>query len=120
MFTEEIIQQVWNDTAIPVEGYDAQSIRHDCCGAFIIRSEYGNANSPFGWEIDHVFPQSAGGDDYLPNLRALNWKNNRAKGDDFPVYKVAVQAHENSNIDVDKQFQVNDELYATLRSRYGF
>ena len=120
MITEELIQQVWDRTVIPVENYDPAFIGSDCCGALIVRSEYGNTNSQFGWEIDHVYPQSAGGDDYIDNLRAMHWQNNRAKGDDFPVYKIAVRAQESVNMPIDKQLRVNDDLYQTLKNHYNF
>ena len=120
MITEELIQNVWDATALPVEGFDPKLIGADCCGAIIVRSEYGNTDSLYGWEIDHVYPQSAGGDDALINLRAMHWKNNRSKGDDFPVYKVTVQAQGTKNITVDKQLRVNKDLYEKLMNQYHF
>ena len=120
MFTENQIQQVWDKTAIVAEGYDFSAIAKDCCGALILRSEYGNQDSPYGWEIDHVYPQSAGGDDNVINLRAMQWRNNRAKGDDFPVYRVAIQAQGNRNVEVEKQLKVNNSLYDRLRNLYKF
>jgi len=52
--------------------------RKDECGAWITRSEYGNRNSPYGWEIDHIFP---GGSHDISNLRPLQWENNVGKSD---------------------------------------
>lgn len=43
--------------------------------------DYGNADSPFGWEIDHYpMPKALGGGDHLENLRALNCSANRSQG----------------------------------------
>jgi len=42
------------------------------------RDDYGNRNSDYGWEIDHIDPD--GGDD-ISNLQQLQWKNNVDKSD---------------------------------------
>lgn len=55
--------------------------RKDACGAWIAFGDYGNRNSPYGWEIDHITPESHGGSDRIDNLRPLNWRNNAAKSD---------------------------------------
>lgn len=118
MFSEEIIQQVWEKATI-VEGYDAETIRKDSCGAWILRTEYGNTNSIYGWEIDHIYPESKGGDDSIDNLRAFQWENNRSKGDDYPSYNAVVQAEDSSNIYVEKQYSVNSTVQEKLKRLYG-
>lgn len=67
--------------ARPVPNLDPNRYRLDACGALLDRTKYGDTNSVYGWEIDHVIPASRGGTDDLPNLQALHWKNNRRKGD---------------------------------------
>ncbi len=42
------------------------------------RTEYGNRDSQYGWEIDHINPD---GGDGLSNLRPLQWANNVATSD---------------------------------------
>ena len=64
-WSNEIIQSVWEKAKL-VEGNDAGWWRKDECGAWIGRREYGNRQSQYGWEIDHINPN--GGDD-LSNLR---------------------------------------------------
>jgi 5-methylcytosine-specific restriction endonuclease McrA len=55
--------------------------RNDKCGKRMKRSEHGNRNSIYGWEIDHFNPVSNDGSDYSSNLQPLHWRNNMDKGD---------------------------------------
>ena len=79
-FSEEVIQQVWERGTI-VSNNEPSVHRKDECGAWIQRSAYGNRNSMYGWEIDHIRPVSEGGPDYIDNLRPLQWQNNAHKQD---------------------------------------
>ena len=54
-------------------------LRKDACGAWMRWEDYGDTDSQYGWEIDHTVPVSLGGLSHQSNLRALHWKNNRAK-----------------------------------------
>lgn len=64
-----------------VAGYDPVKFRQDICGNWMIYAEHGNTLSPYGWEIDHIYPAARGGGNDLTNLQPLYWRNNRAKGD---------------------------------------
>ena len=80
-FSEEMIQKVWKKGRV-VSNNDPDLWRKDQCGAWIKRSQYGNRESSFGWEIDHIRPKARGGSDSNRNLQPLHWKENREKGDD--------------------------------------
>lgn len=55
--------------------------KKDKCGAVMKFSEYGNRNSEYGWEIDHIVPVSIIANDNEGNLQPLNWRNNASKSD---------------------------------------
>ena len=97
-FTDEKIQQVWEKGEV-VENYDRNTWRKDAAQAWIRRNHYGNRDSQYGWEIDHIHPESEGGVDELSNLRPLQWKNNAAK--QAGRIKHAVTSSGNQNIDVE-------------------
>jgi 5-methylcytosine-specific restriction endonuclease McrA len=75
-FDPATVQAVWEKAAISREH---PLLKVDSLGALIWREGYGNANSKLGWEIDHILPVEAGGNDDLDNLQALQWKNHRDK-----------------------------------------
>ena len=77
-FTEKEKLAVWEKGKI-IPNNDPAVWRKDECGAWICYELYGNRDSEYGWEIDHITPVSKGGFDYLSNLRPLQWENNMAK-----------------------------------------
>lgn len=72
---------VWLNAAI-IPGKDIALWRQDRCGAAMFWHDYGDTKSVFGWEVDHITPIALGGTDAINNLQALQWQNNRRKGDD--------------------------------------
>jgi hypothetical protein len=70
-FTPKEIQQVWEKGTMVLD-YDSGTWRKDVCTAWINRTEYGNPNSVYGWEVDRI---DRNGGDELRNLRPLQWEN---------------------------------------------
>jgi len=91
-WSEEMIQKVW-EKAKKVENFNPDEWRKDECGAWIGRNKYGNRDSQYGWEIDHISPDGA---DILSNLRPLQWENNVDKRDGR--LKCNVKASGNKNV----------------------
>lgn len=116
MINEDTIQEVW-DRARTMEGFDPAMYRKDACGALIMRDKYGRTN-PFGWEIDHVYPVSRGGDDQIENLRAFHYLNNRSKRDDYPSYTSSVTFNGMENIAKAKSLTVNEVLRQRISQLY--
>ena len=79
-FSDQVIQAVWQKGDI-VPSYDPNVWRKDQCGAWMRKGHYGNRDSKYGWEIDHIKPESDNGSDELSNLRPLQWENNASKQD---------------------------------------
>lgn len=114
-FNDQLLDEIWRHGQT-VKGYDESKIRKDACGAWIIRDRYGDRTSPFGWEVDHIYPESKlRNKNVLPelidnptNLRPLNWKNNDSKGADYPSYQACITSKDDCNIEGVYQYTVND------------
>lgn len=114
-FSEETINEIWSRGQV-VDGFDSAKVRKDACGAWIIKDNYGNRNSPFGWEVDHIYPESKLREKSVPmsiidnitNLRPLNWKNNDSKGSDYPSYQACITSVGERNEEGTYQYTVNE------------
>ena len=93
-FSDETKLAVWNKAQV-VSGNDPASWRKDQCGAWIGWAFYGNRDSQYGWEIDHITPVSKGGSDNISNLRPLQWKNNASRQDDRLYCVITSQGNKN-------------------------
>ena len=72
---------VWQKATVAPD-LDPAQYRLDACGAVITWARYGDTTpGGNGWEIDHIYPFALGGLDDIGNLQALQWQNNRKKGD---------------------------------------
>ena len=124
--TEEQIQEAWNRATV-VDGYDKSRYRKDACGAWIIRNKYGDTDSLYGWQVDHIVPQSFLRDkgfsesmiDNSLNLRALQHENNESKSDDYPSYTAVVTSEGTENVRVTKFLEVNSKKQEALKKLYN-
>lgn len=58
----------------------------DVAGRRIVKSDFNNRDTEFGWSIDHIKPISLGGTDRQENLLIVHWKTNNEKGSSFPEF----------------------------------
>lgn len=93
-WSDEMIQAVW-EKGKPAANNSLAEWRKDVCDAWILRSHYGNRDSQYGWEIDHIAPK---GPDVLGNLRPLQWENNASRGDGPLVPVITSNGIENIRI----------------------
>ena len=113
-WSEKQIEAVWQKGRT-VEGYAPEKYRIDVCGAWMQRDRYGE-QTLYGWEIDHVFPQSLARErgysqeeiDVIDNLRPMNWRNNKRKDNDYPDYTSAITRDGNKNIEKEQSKTVAD------------
>ena len=114
---DELIQRIW-EKGIVKEGFDPNVARQDACGAWILRNQFANTDSLYGWEIDHVYPLALGGGDEEDNLRPMQWKNNRSKGSDYPSYSSSIKGFGNENKEAEGHYTVNEGLRRKLSQLY--
>ena len=91
-YTEQQKVAVWNKARWS-KGYNPAYVCADGCGALIEWRRYGDTTSQYGWEIDHILPESLGGSDAITNLQPLQWQNNRAKGDSLTQNYCVVRSY---------------------------
>lgn len=133
-FTDEQLNEIWVKGLIDSR-FDPNLIRKDACGAWMVRGRYNDRNSPFGWEVDHIYPESKLKDlevpneliDNMVNLRPLNWKNNVSKGSDYPHYqsKSKASTYKDSkgkdfdvNIDCEDEKEINDQTQQQIEALF--
>lgn len=127
--TEELKRAVWKKGVVD-DKYPSDKVRKDSCGALIYYEDFGDRDSMFGWEIDHIFPKvelckkkdiSDDQIDNIINLRPLNCKNNASKGANYPFYTACLKADDEhiTNIEMREGKVVNLQIQKQLNEFYG-
>ena len=73
-YSQEIVQKVWEKAKV-ARAHDPFLLRKDLLGAWILRNQFQNRESEYGWEIDWIKPLEEGGKMEISNLRPLQWEN---------------------------------------------
>lgn len=84
----ETAMRLWNKSF----GKDLKVI--DFAGRQIAKCAYNDRNSDYGWNVDHILPQSKGGATADYNLICCHIKTNDEKADSFPVFKANEKSFE--------------------------
>lgn len=125
-FTDELLDKIWEKGRKDPK-YNSDFVRKDACGAWIIKGQYNDRNSIYGWEVDHIYPESKLKESGVPqeliddvaNLRPLNWKNNVSKGADYPRYQSKMKADvvldsdgkvEDYNVECSDEKEINSDV----------
>lgn len=122
----ELKNKVWEKATI-IKDYNPDIYRQDPCGAWIIYDKYGVTDNMYGWQIDHIYPESRllqlgipkEKIDDLINLRPMNHINNNSKSDDYPSYIARCTSDGNKNIEIEKSFVVNKAKQEELSKFYN-
>jgi hypothetical protein len=94
-YSDEDLRRIWAKGKI----VSADNLwRKDVCDAFMYWPHYGNRNSEYGWEVDHIVPIARGGGEDLSNLRPLHWENNASRQDGKLVCAVKSNGQHNVHI----------------------
>lgn len=124
---DDQIQTAWVKASI-IEGQNPEEWRKDSCGAVIRRSRYGDTDDDFGWQVDHIFPQVMLEANDVPNvlidhdenLRAMHWRNNISKSNNYPRYEsVTSSRNGRNNIEENKTMKVNQYVQGQIERLYG-
>ena len=78
MVSKSLKDNVW-DKAKKIRGKAPDLYRQDPYGNPMYKPSHGKASS-MGWDVDHITPESKGGNTTTRNLQALNTGVNRSKG----------------------------------------
>ena len=121
----QLKRSVW-EKGQKVSGFNPDMYRKDPCGAWIVWDKYGIRDNLYGWEIDHIYPQSRLEElgfsmeriDDLRNLRPMQHQNNASKSNDYPSYVAVVTSEGNKNIYKEFSLTVNETTRTLLAQLY--
>ena len=80
----------------------------DFAGRTMVKSAYDDRDSKYGWNIDHVLPQSRGGKTAEHNLVCCHILTNDEKADKFPCFNA--NGHEFEILKVQNHYEIKERL----------
>lgn len=124
-YSEDVKKEIWDKKGQTIDGENPDEVRLDAAGALMHWDKYGDRSNPYGWEVDHIFPESKlRGNvasemiDNIENLRPMQWQNNESKGNDYPSYRSVVMAKEGKNVEVIRELMVNADVRKCIDDLY--
>lgn len=82
----------------------------DFAGRTMVKSAYDDRDSKYGWNIDHILPQSRGGKTAEHNLICCHILTNDEKGNRFPCFKA--NGHEFEIWKVQNHYEIKERINA--------
>jgi hypothetical protein len=81
-----------------INEFGAKQSAKDFAGRVIRRSDSGNEQSPYGWNVDHILPKAGNGGDGIDNLQIAHIATNREKADrtSFVIEDLVYQVKKNT------------------------
>lgn len=96
-YTEDLIWKIWAKAEI-FAGNDPVFWRKDICGAWILRGDYKNQDSEYGWVIDKIKSIDKDNEDDISNLYPMHWENTNKDPDGNIICKItSAGIHNNMN-----------------------
>ena len=102
-WTEEEKRKIWRKA--DTDPYNDPDLwRKDQCGAWMYWPNYGAASAgeshtSYKWQIDHVKPESKGGEDIVSNARPLQWYNNDCRQNGRLKKKIIAEGTKNVEVE---------------------
>lgn len=82
----------------------------DFAGRTMVKSAYDDRDSNYGWNIDHILPQSRGGKTAEHNLVCCHILTNDEKADKFPCFNA--NGHEFEMLKVQNHYEIKERMSA--------
>ena len=114
IFEEDVMthQEFWDME------FGHKEVAYDFAGREIHRDCHGDSWSSYGWDVDHIMPESNGGTDRLSNLQITNIKTNREKSNDTTFYANGRRfqvKHSKSYYDTEANYDYSSKDYVIVK-----
>lgn len=106
---KDALMEINHETAMSLwkKRYGKATRVKDFAGREMDKGSYGNRNSEYGWNLDHILPQSQGGKDTESNLICCHIKTNDEKADKYPVFNANEKTFE--IVKVENHYEIKEK-----------